>query len=153
MSRDSFAVVIADLAATLLAGHIDAWASRLAVMPAPGPTTEASLIDARPGYAIATQARRLLDAWNSHAPGLTGAGVALALRAAAQVQERSTTHRTELVISGPTSLSVPVRLTSSVVTELIRSAQHSLLIVSFAAYGVADVIHELADAAARGVRA
>jgi len=67
------------------------------------------------------------------------------------MQQQITAHRTELVISGPTSPSVPVRLTSSVVTEVIRAARQSLLIVSFAAYGVADVIHELTNAAADGI--
>jgi phosphatidylserine/phosphatidylglycerophosphate/cardiolipin synthase-like enzyme len=57
-----------------------------------------------------------------------------------------------LVISGPTSSSVAVRLTSSVLIEIIRSARTSLLVVSFAAYGVAEVIEELCSAAARGVR-
>ena len=45
-----------------------------------------------------------------------------------------------------------MRLTSSVVVELIRSARASLLVVSFAAYGVPEVVAELRAAADRGVR-
>ncbi|MFY1668621.1 DISARM system phospholipase D-like protein DrmC [Plantactinospora sp. WMMB334] len=44
------------------------------------------------------------------------------------------------------------RLTSSVVVELIRAARTSLLVVSFAAYGVPEVVAELLAAADRGVR-
>ncbi|WP_431880738.1 DISARM system phospholipase D-like protein DrmC [Micromonospora chalcea] len=61
-------------------------------------------------------------------------------------------HRTELVVSGPTSPAVPVRLTSSVVVEVVRAARASLLVVSFAAYGVPEVVDELVPAADRGVR-
>lgn len=100
---------------------------------------------------MATHTRRLLDAWRTHAPELHGAAVALALSSAAQVHQQVAARRTELVITGPTSPSVPVRLTSSVVTEVIRGARTSLLVVSFAAYGVAEVISELTAAVGRGV--
>jgi phosphatidylserine/phosphatidylglycerophosphate/cardiolipin synthase-like enzyme len=48
--------------------------------------------------------------------------------------------------------SVPVRLTSQVALQVIREAAHSLLIVSFAAHGVTEVVRALAAAADRGVR-
>ncbi|MEH1129592.1 DISARM system phospholipase D-like protein DrmC [Micromonospora sp. CPCC 206061] len=152
MSHDALALVLADVAADLPVSHIEAWAAALSTASRPTPAVEATLIDTRPGYAVATNAQRLVDAWRSYAPDLAGAGVALALRAAANLQQRADADRTELVISGPTSASVPVRLTSSVVIEVVRAARDSLLIVSFAAYGVADVVRELADAAARDVR-
>ncbi len=62
------------------------------------------------------------------------------------------THSTEVVVSGPASPSVPVRLTSSVISGIIHDCQASLLIVSFAAFGVAEVVAELQHAAERGVR-
>ena len=44
-----------------------------------------------------------------------------------------------------------MRLTSSVISELIHDARASLLVVSFAAFGVTEVVHELELAAQRGV--
>lgn len=143
---------IAELAAELPAGHVAAWAGVLASVHRPDATVEAALIDARPGYAVAAHARRLVTAWRTQAPDLPGAAIALALRSAAHLQRRAETRRTELVVSGPSSPAVAVRLTRSVVVELIRQARRSLLMVSFAAYGVAEVVAEVSAAADRGVR-
>lgn len=151
MSYETFADTIADIAADLPAGHISAWSATLSTLDIPDADVEAALIDARPGYAVATHARRLVQAWRIEAADLPGPAVALALYSAARVHHRAAAQRTELVISGPTSPSVPVRLTSSVVIEVIRAARQSLLVVNFAAYGVADVISELAAATRRGV--
>ncbi|SCF04167.1 PLD-like domain-containing protein [Micromonospora coriariae] len=109
-------------------------------------------MDARPGFTLATKARTLINAWAAQDRQLPGRAVALALRSGSNVYQAATRRRTELVISGPTSPTVSVRLTSSVVIEVVRTARESLLIVSFAAYGVAEVVAELAAAANRGVR-
>ena len=58
----------------------------------------------------------------------------------------------DLVVSGTTSRAVPVRSTSSVAAEVIRHARANLLVVSFAAYGVKEIVQELKLAAGRGVR-
>jgi putative cardiolipin synthase len=73
-------------------------------------------------------------------------------RSAAQVQARAEARRADVVISGPASDSAAVRLTSSVVSELIHDCRESLLVVSFAAFGVSEVVRELRKAAKRGVR-
>ncbi|GAB2961453.1 DISARM system phospholipase D-like protein DrmC [Micromonospora polyrhachis] len=151
MSHEAFANIIAGIAAELPAGHVTAWADVLAEVTAPDRSVEAALIDARPGYAIASHVRQLLVAWRTEAPELPGPAIALALRSAAHLHQQAAAQRTELVISGPTSPSVPVRLTSSVVVGLIRAARDSLLVVSFAAYGVTEVVTELVAAASRGV--
>ncbi|MFD0817076.1 DISARM system phospholipase D-like protein DrmC [Micromonospora zhanjiangensis] len=152
MSHDGFATILAGIAGALPADHVAAWADVLLAATGPGHPVEADLIDARPGHAISTQARRLITAWRTEAPELPGVAVALALRSAARVHQRAAAERTDLVISGPTSPSVSVRLTSSVVVEVIRAARQSLLVVSFAAYGVAEVVGELVAAAERDVR-
>ncbi|WFE22624.1 DISARM system phospholipase D-like protein DrmC [Solwaraspora sp. WMMD937] len=149
---EAMAQTVAELAAELPAGHVAAWAGVLASVARPDATVEAALTDARPGYAVAGHARRLVTAWRTHAPGLPGPAVALALRSAAHLQRRAEARRTELVVSGPSSPAVAVRLTRSVVVELIRQARRSLLMVSFAAYGVAEVVAEVSAAADRGVR-
>ncbi len=152
MTHDLLADVIADITTDLPPGHIATWATVLMSADRPSAAVEATLIDARPGYATSRHAQQLVQAWQSTAPALPGTAVALALRSATRLQQQSASRRTDLVISGPTSPSVPVRLTSSVVVEVIRAARRSLLIVSFAAYGVAEVIAELAAASVRGVR-
>jgi cardiolipin synthase C len=85
-------------------------------------------------------------------PTASGAAIALALESAALVQADSAGRRTDVVVSGPASDSAAVRLTSSVISELIHDSRESLLVVSFAAFGVADVVSELERAARRGVR-
>ncbi|MEU3454277.1 DISARM system phospholipase D-like protein DrmC [Micromonospora sp. NPDC006766] len=152
MSHERFAAVIADIATTLPADHVAAWASVL--MRVDGPvdrTATVDLIDARPGFSVAAHAERLIGSWQTQAPDLPGAAVALALRSAAGLHQRVAAQRTELAVSGPTTASVPVRLTSSVVVGIIRAARGSLLVASFAAFGVAEVVAELRAAAGRGV--
>ncbi|XTZ17890.1 DISARM system phospholipase D-like protein DrmC [Micromonospora echinospora] len=149
---DEFVRALAGIAGDLPDGHLAAWDEVLSRAAGPGPAVEAALTDTRPGHAVATQARRLVDAWRAAAPDLPGPAVALALSSAAYVHRQYAAARTEVVISGPTSPSVPVRLTSSVVVELIRAARRSLLVVSFVAYGVTEVVTELVAAADRGVR-
>jgi putative cardiolipin synthase len=149
--------VIAELAGRLPAGHIAAWARVLRPIQAIGAATpaelvEARLIEAKPGFAIGNAAARLVAAWEAADPPPPGAAIALALESAALVQAEAASRRSDVVISGPASDSAAVRLTSSVITELIHDSRESLLIVSFAAFGVADVVRELAQAAARGVR-
>ncbi|AXH93798.1 DISARM system phospholipase D-like protein DrmC [Micromonospora aurantiaca] len=152
MSHQRFAEVIADIAAGLPPDHITAWAGVLRQAVASDSTVVTALIDARAGFSIAAPAERLASAWRHEAPDLPGSAVALALRSAAVLHQRTDAQRTELAVSGPTSASVPVRLTSSVVVEVIRAARARLLVASFAAYGVAEVIAALRSAAERGVR-
>ncbi|MEV0809357.1 DISARM system phospholipase D-like protein DrmC [Micromonospora sp. NPDC050200] len=152
MSYDRFAKVIADIAINLPADHVTAWAGVLMSVDTPGDSAVAAeLVGARPGFSVGTQVERLMKSWRMEAPDLPGSAVGLALRSAALLQGRADARRTELAVSGPTSAAVPVRLTSTVVIEVIRAARSRLLIASFAAYGVAEVVAELRSAALRGV--
>lgn len=143
--------VIAELGAQLPAAHLAAWSRVLNDTVAPDPGLQARLIDAQPGYAISAKAARLAGAWRAADPSVSGSAVALALQTASQMHTWYADRRTEVVISGPTSDSVPLRLTSSVITELVRDCHASLLIVSFAAFGIAEVLNELELAVQRGV--
>jgi phosphatidylserine/phosphatidylglycerophosphate/cardiolipin synthase-like enzyme len=150
-------MAIASLTARLPAEHATAWARVLRSVTATTVTTqskqvEARLIDAKPGFALGGAAERLVAAWRSADPVPPGSAVALALEAAALVQADAAARRSEVVVSGPASPSVPVRLTSSVISGIIHDCQSSLLVVSFAAFGVADVVTELQAAAERKVR-
>ena len=154
---DDLAGVIAELAERLPPGHVKAWAQILRPIPAGdlavhGHSLEARLIEAKPGFALGGKAARLIAVWQQAEPWLSGAAVALALESAARIQARATARRSDVVVSGPASDSGAVRLTSSVISELIHGCRESLLVVSFAAFGVTEVVHELKGAAQRGVR-
>jgi putative cardiolipin synthase len=151
------AAAIATVAERLPAGHVAVWAQLLRTVPAPAVAArakevEARLIDAKPGFALGGVAARLVAAWRAADPVPSGTAVALALEAAALVHVGAAARRSEVVVSGPASSSVPVRLTSAVISGIVRDCRTSLLIVSFAAFGVASVIAELHRAAERGVR-
>src|SRR5262249_35442756 len=57
----------------------------------------------------------------------------------------------DVVWTGPATAEVPVRLTREVLLELIAGAARSLIVVSFAAYKVPDIVRALDEAAGRGV--
>ncbi len=136
------AAVIAELAGRLPPGHVAAWATVLRSVTQQDAATqtkliEARLIEAKSGFALSALAARLTAAWRAADPPQSGAAIALALETAALVQADSAARRSDVVISGPASDSTAVRLTSSVISELIHDSRQSLLVVSFAAFGVA----------------
>lgn len=143
---------VAWLARRLPAEHVHAWAGVLDACPAPEAGLGARLIDAAPGYAVGPLASALTSAWQAAEPRPTGPALALALRSATAVHAIERQRRADVVVSGPRTDAVPVRLTSAVAVQLIREAHSTLLVVSFAAYGVAEVVSELRRAADRGVR-
>src|SRR5258708_40016852 len=151
------AAVIAELAERLPPGHVESWALVLRTAPDLDATVyrrlvEARLIEARPGIAVGSSAARLMAAWQAAIPPVSGAAIALALESAAYVAADAAAHSSDVVVSGPSSDSEAVRLTSSVIGELVHDCRESLLIVSFAAFGVAEVVRELQLAVRRGVR-
>lgn len=146
------AAELADLAKRLSSAQIDAWSLVLNDALGPVESTAAALVDAQFGYGAPGAAHQLLTAWRTWAPRLPGSAIALALGAAAVAYEEAEQRRPRLVVSGPMTSAVAVRLTSSVVVEVIRAATDRVLLVSFAAYGVAEVVRELGLAVGRGVR-
>ncbi|PSL56566.1 phospholipase D-like protein [Saccharothrix carnea] len=143
---------LAGLVVLLSDTQIANWCAALAGMAGPADGSLRVLITREPGTEAATAAERLVRAWRRHAPDLPGPAIALALATAAHVQERADNDRARLVISGPMTDAVPVRLTGAVVGEVVSRATRRLLVVSFAAYGVAEVTRHLLAAAHRGVR-
>jgi cardiolipin synthase C len=143
--------VLAKLAARLPPDHLAAWIRLLRETPGPDAGIQARLIDAKPGYAIGAKAAMLAEAWLAADPHPPGTALALAPETAARMHARHMAHRSDVVISGPGSGSAPIRLTSAVITELIRDCRQSLLIVSLAAFGVIEVVRELEQVAQRGV--
>ncbi|MET9391749.1 hypothetical protein ABZY20_15250 [Streptomyces sp. NPDC006624] len=68
---------------------------------------------------LARQLRDIVRTWRAEAPGLTGAGLALALATARSLPRP---EPAQVVVSGPLGASVPARLTSGAAVEVIRSA-------------------------------
>lgn len=151
MSDGALAGHLAVIARDLPADHVTTWADVLRSARGPHPDVEAALIDARPGYALGAPAARLIEIWRREAPALPGGALALALLSAAEVVAYHEQQRSTVVVSGPTTDAVAVRLTREVAIDVIRAAESSILLVSFAAYGVREVVRELTAAAARDV--
>jgi cardiolipin synthase len=104
-----------------------------------------------PVPAFRRAASGILDAWAVEAK-VHGAVVAAALWAAVDTAEAvRVTQALDVVWTGPSSAEVPVRLTREVLLEVICSATSSLMIVSYAAYKVPDIIRALGEAASRRV--
>lgn len=90
--------------------------------------------------------------WQTQTPGVQPDSVALALRsAAAAIHHERRLQRLELVWTGPDSHVIPLRRTDQALLQLIREAQQSLHIVSFAVYKIESIAQALALAAGRGV--
>lgn len=118
-----------------------------------GPTARArgDGLGVAPVQAFRRAASTILDMWESE-PGVLGALVAAALYAAVDTAEAvRASQSTEVVWTGPSTAEVPVRFTREVLLEVIGGATSSLIIVSYAAYNVPDVVGALSEAAARGV--
>ncbi|WP_326580431.1 DISARM system phospholipase D-like protein DrmC [Streptomyces sp. NBC_00481] len=115
----------------------------------PGDPLLRRFIAAQPAAGLAHQLTEIAHVWSTEAPGMPGPGLALAL---ATVRSFPRPRPAQVVVSGPMSASIPARLTSGVAVDVIRSAETSLLIASFAAHGARDVVTEIGQAVGRGVR-
>jgi cardiolipin synthase C len=101
-----------------------------------------------PTVAFRQAADRLLRAWGT----ASGGAIALGLRAAVTAVEATRAHQVvDIVWTGPQTPEVPVRLTRTVLVDVVRAATDRLVVVSVAAYKGAIVVEELAAAAGRGV--
>lgn len=148
---DALAEAVRDAALVLPVAQVHKLAAAACPFDGPGPAARAAATSAVPTPVARAHARRVLDSWDK-TPGVTGPALAAALRAAADAVDRvRASQAVEVVWTGPATPEVPVRLTPEVLAEVIATARGSLILVSFAAYKVAEVNAALADAAARGV--
>lgn len=121
----------------------------LRTVDGPGDPLLSRFIAAQHAAGLAHQLTEITRVWRAEAPGMPGPGLALTL---ATVRSFPRPRPAQVVVSGPTSASVPARLTGAVAVDVIRSAETSLLIASFAAHGARDVVTEIGQAVGRGVR-
>lgn len=148
---DALAEAIRAAAGELPAAHARRLAAAVAPFDTPGPVARAAATAAVATPTLRAHARSVLDAWAA-TPGVNGQGVALALCAASAAVDRlRATQSIDIAWTGPATPEVPVRLTREVLLQVIGSATNSLILVSFAAYRVAEVVEEIATAHRRGV--
>src|SRR5919202_6794831 len=96
---------------------------------------------------------RLLEGWAAHHLGVPPIAVAYALRTAVRaVAVQRAEGGVELVWTGPNPEGTPLRRTDQALLEVIDAAQHTLTVVTFAAYSVPAIAAALVRAAQRGVR-
>lgn len=116
---------------------------------APGGVTAAQALIPVPLFRAA-----VIDLWGAWAtrPEMPAAAVALALEASSQAAaDMRNRQQIELVATGPSTQAVPVRETESVLLDVVGKAEHSLLLLSYAAYKVDSLVEGLEAALARGV--
>jgi len=140
------------LAAELPPGTIHALAAAIEGAAGPSAVGRASALQAIPQPSQRAWASGFLEAWAQHAPALSGAAAAMALRtAAAATRSARAEQRIELIWTGPLAVGVSMRRTDQALLQVIHSALQELLVVSFAVYKIPAVVAAIIGAAARGV--
>jgi cardiolipin synthase A/B len=141
---------VARLVDDLPAAQVRTLAARLATVPGAlddAGWSELSRLVPTPAFADAVVRLR-----SAGAAGLDGRSLELALLAALQAARRERSRQSvEIVWTGPDTREVPVRLTRAALIDVIRAANRHLVMVSFAAYQVAEVCAEVEATSDRGV--
>lgn len=132
--------------ARLSDGQIEALAAACAERSEPSSTLAQVVAGAQPGSHSAVTS--LSSAWAA-TPGLTGAGVALALRVGLRARQTSEAHRSRPVWTGPRATGEQ-HLTAAVLHELVAGATERVVIVSYAAFTLATLARDLENAVQRG---
>lgn len=148
---DAISIAVAAALRTMPVGHIQAFVNAVQGLSA-CPIVESGSITqavANPSYKDA--AIRLLDVWRE-VPDINGRSFGFILCAAAAMRSaEQASESVEPVVTGPSSGYVPVRHTRAVMLELITKAKRELILVSYAAYRVVELVAALNAALDRGV--
>jgi phosphatidylserine/phosphatidylglycerophosphate/cardiolipin synthase-like enzyme len=136
----------------LPANQLHKLAAALTACDAPTALGRHTIVNTVPTAIFRHHAAALCAAWAGEMAALEGESIALAVHTAADaVTDIRGEQQVSVVWTGPASYEVPIRATSAVLTDVIAEAHHELIVVSFAAYKVAEVVHALRAAADRGV--
>jgi phosphatidylserine/phosphatidylglycerophosphate/cardiolipin synthase-like enzyme len=143
--------VIAEVARTLPLDQVEMVASFLDRSTGPTNTAIDQLRHLIPTSGFATQAGTLGRAWSKNVP-VRGETIALALRATALAVTRARNEeRIETVWTGPTTKAIPLRQTLGVLLQVIKASRERLIVVSFAAYKVPQIVEAMLMVARRSV--
>lgn len=114
--------------------------------------TKHHLLQLLPRAAWRQEFNHLIEIWQTETSELDGKAIAIALSTAIHCQTQVRQDLSvELVWTGPNPESLPLRRTDQALLQLIREAQHDLLIVSFAIYNIPEIVQALIAALDRGV--
>jgi phosphatidylserine/phosphatidylglycerophosphate/cardiolipin synthase-like enzyme len=130
----------------LSAAQVESLARAAEELVTPDGSLKAEVAGSGPGAHAAVAA--LAGSWTSTA-GLTGAGIALALRTGLRAREAADATRSQAVWTGPGTLGAQ-RLTPGVLHELISGARRRIVIISFATHTVPSVAADLEAAVETG---
>lgn len=135
-----------DVLARLSDAQIEALAWECGALPGPQDSLVQAAAGASPGAHEAIAA--LTAAWASD-PSLTGDGVALALRVGLRARRDADARRSRPVWTGPGAAG-DQRLTAAVLHELLADVRERVLLVSYAAFTLAELAADLEAAVQRG---
>lgn len=135
---------------TLPAGHVNLLADRIKNYPEPSNAYD--LLSRPPTQAFREHAGAILRAWSTE-PTISGETISMMLHASlAGYTTGANQQKVELVWTGPSTGTIPVRRASQVLLDLIASATDRLTIVTFASRHIGYLDQALREAATRGVR-
>ncbi|MEJ7787924.1 MAG: DISARM system phospholipase D-like protein DrmC [Solirubrobacteraceae bacterium] len=135
-----------DVLARLSDAQVEALAAAFQPLMQPDGALTDVAVGASPGAHDAIAA--LVSGWASR-PSLSGDAVALALRIGLRARRDSDARRSRPVWTGP-GASGEQRLTAAVLHELVAGANERILLVSYAAYTLAELAADLEAAVGRG---
>lgn len=148
---DPLTIAVVNAAKHAPGQSLEVGAAAIEAEPVWTPVGEQRLLDADPSAGYGLHIAAVVDAWRA-TPGLAGAGIAAALRAAsAAVAEERRENRVSLVWTGPPTDEITLRSTRAVLNTLIQRATETLVLVSYAGYDVDDLADALKAATGRGV--
>lgn len=133
--------------------NVEAFCAKLEKLSPPVTQRE---LDVLVNTAVQPEARAvysvLLKVWQQTATDLTPQALAWALRAANATDDHHRTRQSlEMVWSGPHADATAYRRTDQVLLELIDRAKTSVIVATFAAYKIPNVVAALVKASGRGV--
>ena len=112
----------------------------------------AQVVKAIPQPEFRAEVSRLFQVWQTRAPAVSPQSAALALLAAANVEEtRRCREAVDLVWTGPDSHVIPLRRTDQALLQLINESTTRLTIISFAVYKAEAIAQAILQAAKRRV--
>ena len=148
--RANLATVVGHAVDALPDRHAAMLAERISLYSAP--TFAHDLLTQPPTPTFRAQAALVLDAWQK-TPDVPGLSVGLMISAAITANHRARERqRIELVWTGPSSPSVPIRRATQVLQDLFASAQDQVILTTFSSGRVRFLADAISEAANRGVR-
>lgn len=141
--------IVVRLASTLPPAQRERMAQVLSACEAPSEEVRARLSAVASAPAFAGLVSEMSSAWRE-AEDMSGSAIALALRAAGRAVDEDRRRAVRPVWTGPDA-GQPIRLTAAVVAEVIADARQRLVVLSFAAYKIPEILRALEAAARRGV--